>query len=266
MKKIFISADIEGTCGIVDWQETEAGNPYSDHFRAQMTNEVAAACRGALRAGAGEIIVKDAHDSARNLYPDRLPKEVKIIRSWSKDPYSMMTGLDESFDAVFFTGYHNASGTGTNPLSHTMTTDITAFKINGVLASEFLINSYIAEYFGVPAVLLTGDRGLCENAEHFNRGITTVPVSEGRGGCSLSIHPELACEKIEEAAFRALSEPLDRCRVEMPAEFDAEITFRRPHFAYRASFYPGARLIRPDTVGFCSGNYLDFLKFHMFTC
>lgn len=266
MKKVFISADIEGTCGIVNWQETEAGNSYSDHFRAQMTNEVAAACRGALAAGATEIIIKDAHDSARNIYPDRLPKEVKIIRAWSRDPYSMMTGIDETFDAVFFTGYHNASGTGTNPLSHTMTTSITAFKINGMIASEFVINSYIAEYFGVPVKLLSGDKGLCDTASVFNKGITTVPVSEGRGDCSLSIHPVRACELIEEAAFKALSTPKELCRINMPEEFEIEVTLSRPQRAYRASFYPGAYLVRPDTVGFKCKDYLDFLKFHLFAC
>ncbi len=266
MKKIYISADIEGTCGITHWQETEAGNAYSDHFRAQMTAEVAAACRGALAAGADEIIVKDAHDSARNIYPDRLPKEVKIIRAWSRDPYSMMTGLDESFDGVFYTGYHNASGTGTNPLSHTMTTSIISMKINGMLTAEFNLNSYIAEYFGVPSLLVTGDKGLCEAAKEFNKGITTVPVSEGRGDCSLSIHPHRACELIEEAAYKALSTPKEDCRIALPQEFEVEVAFRRPYMAYRASFYPGAYLIKPDVVGFKCKDYLDFLKFHMFAC
>ena len=264
MKKVFISADIEGTCGIVNWQETEVGNAYSDHFRAQMTAEVAAACRGALAAGADEVVVKDAHDSARNIYPDRLPKQVKIIRSWSRVPYSMMTGLDGSFDAVFFTGYHSASGTGTNPLSHTMSTDIISLTVNGKVTSEFMLNSYIAEYFGVPAVLLTGDKGLCDSAKEFNPGITTVPVSEGRGDCSLSIHPQLACELIEEAACRALSTPKELCRIEMPGEFTVETKLRRPQMAYRASFYPGAYLVSPDTVGFKCTDFLDFLKFHLF--
>ncbi len=264
MKKIYISADIEGTCGVVDWQETDAGNSYSDYFRAQMSNEVAAACRGALAAGATEIIVKDAHNSARNIYPDRLPKEVKIIRSWSRDPYSMMTGIDESFDAVMYTGYHNASGTGSNPLAHTMSTRFISFKINGMVASEFHMNSYMAESFGVPAVMLTGDKGICDSAKEFNKGITTVAVSEGRGECSLSIHPQRACELIEEAAFKALSTPKELCRINMPEEFEIEITTRRPFMAYRASFYPGAYLISPDTVGFKCKDYLDFLKFHLF--
>ena len=44
MKKLFISADIEGTAGIVNWNETERSVPHDyDYFANQMTREVAAA-------------------------------------------------------------------------------------------------------------------------------------------------------------------------------------------------------------------------------
>ncbi|MBR6594036.1 MAG: M55 family metallopeptidase [Clostridia bacterium] len=264
MKKLYISADIEGTCGIVDWQETETGNAYSDYFRRQMTAEVAAACRGALRAGFDEILIKDAHDSARNLYPDQLPRGVRIIRSWSRDPYSMMTGINSSFDAVIFTGYHNAAGTGSNPLSHTMTGNIYSITMNGVTASEFLINSYSAEYHGVPVAMVTGDSGLCTAAKGLVKGIATVPVNEGRGNSSTSLHPADACELIEENAYKALSGDLKDCHIALPEELEVVISFKRHASAYRASFYPGAYLINDSTVGFRCKDYLDYLKFQLF--
>lgn len=262
--KLFISADIEGTCGIVDWQETEAGNAYSDYFRNQMTAEVAAVCRGALRAGFDEIVIKDAHDTARNIYPDKLPKEIKIIRDWSGDPLSMMSGLDKSFDAVILTGYHNAAGTGSNPLSHTLTGNNFSYTINGVTTSEFLMNSYTAEYFGVPVVMITGDKGVCDTAKKHIDGITTVAVSEGRGSCSMSIHPHKACELMEEAAFNALSGDLSKCHIKLPEELDVKISFKKHFTAYRASFYPGAYLINDNTVGFKCKDYMDYLKFELF--
>ena len=52
MKKIFLSADIEGTCGIAHWDETSKGHADYPHFANQMSREVAAACEGALAAGA----------------------------------------------------------------------------------------------------------------------------------------------------------------------------------------------------------------------
>ena len=73
--KIYISADIEGVTGVTHWDETDLGKGESSLFREQMTAEVVAACEGALQAGATEIWVKDAHDSARNIIASRLPHE-----------------------------------------------------------------------------------------------------------------------------------------------------------------------------------------------
>lgn len=264
MKKLYISADIEGTCGIAHWQETNTNNEYSVYFQTQMTKEVAAACKGALRAGYGEILVKDAHDSARNIFPNLLPKEVSIIRGWARDPYSMMTGLDDSFDAVIMTGYHSAANTNSSPLAHTMTTEVFKFTINGVKASEFMINSYAAQYIGVPVVMLTGDKALCETAKELSTSIKTVPVSEGRGNCSRSIHPDLACERIEQTAFEALSANVSNCLFKLPDEFNVEVSYKNHFNAYKASFYPGAYAVDPATVGFSTKDFLDVLKFMLF--
>ena len=155
MKKIYLSADIEGTCGIVCWDETEYGNPRYEYFSRQMSREVAAACEGALAAGAEDILVRDAHDSARNIRPEMLPLQARIFRNWERHPYSMMSGIDSTFDAVVFTGYHSAVGMDTNPLSHTMNTRNTSVRLNGEFCPELLINSLTASYNGVPVACVT---------------------------------------------------------------------------------------------------------------
>ena len=104
---LFISSDIEGTCGIAAWSETEPGRPDGDYayFKQQMSREVAAACRGALAAGGERILVKDAHDSARNIDPSVLPEEVQINRGWACDVYSMMSGIQHGvWGAAVLTG------------------------------------------------------------------------------------------------------------------------------------------------------------------
>ena len=90
--KIYLSADMEGTAGIIDWNETTAGHPQYAYFQQQMTREVAAACEGAIAAGATEILVKDAHDSARNIIPDQLPEQTRLFRGWDSTPAMMMAG------------------------------------------------------------------------------------------------------------------------------------------------------------------------------
>lgn len=260
--KVFLSADMEGTCGIASWAETERSTPFDyAPLQKQMTREVAAACRGALAAGAEEVLVKDAHDSARNVDPTALPRGTRIHRSWSGDPLSMMTGLNrESFDAVFFTGYHAWASCPGNPLSHTMNLRNNRVFLNGTLCSEFLLNSYTAGYYGVPVAMVTGDQALCEFAKQLIPAIVTVPVNIGRGGGITALHPDEAVERIEEAARRAVAKA-DLCIVPMPEHFHMEIDFIKHSVAYSKSFYPGATLTEDKMVCFDSDDWFEILRF-----
>lgn len=86
--KIFVSADMEGTAGITCWDETIWEDPRCAYFRAQMSREVAAACEGALKAGAEDVLVKDAHDSARNIDPMVLPEQTGFTGHSGDIPYA----------------------------------------------------------------------------------------------------------------------------------------------------------------------------------
>ena len=260
--KVFLSADMEGTCGIVSWAETERNTPFDySPMQQQMTREVAAACRGALAAGAEEVLVKDAHDSARNIDPMALPRGIRMNRDWSGDLLSMMSGLDqETFDAVFFTGYHSWASCPGNALSHTMNGRNNLVRLNGTLCSEFLINTYTAGYFGVPVALVTGDESLCAFAKELIPEITTVPVNVGRGGGVTSLHPMEAVERIE-AAAREAAQKAHLCKVPMPEHFHMEIDFVKHHVAYSKHFYPGAYLKEDKVVCFDTDDWYEILRF-----
>jgi D-aminopeptidase len=262
--KIYISADIEGTTGIVNWDETHLDNANSKYFREQMTREVNAACQAAVEAGAGDILVKDAHGPARNIDPSGLPKNVRIMRGWTRDPFVMMAGIDSSFDGVMFTGYHSEAGSNGNPLAHTMDTMYQYIRINGENASEFLINSYIAAYYNVPVLFLCGDRQLCESVKKLNKNIKTVAVSEGIGNASISINPDLAVERIKQTALEALNDDRDKYIIKLPEKFKVEIHYNDHYLAYKAGFFPGAVHTGAKTVEFESNDYMDVLKFFLF--
>ena len=119
--KVFISADIEGTTLTSRWDETHPVNETAKArpFIDQMTQEVKAACEGAIAAGATEIVVKDAHGPGVNLDLTQLPECVQVVRNWCGHPYAMVYGVDETFDAAMFVGYHAAAGRPGTPLSHT---------------------------------------------------------------------------------------------------------------------------------------------------
>ncbi len=262
--KLFISSDIEGTAGICTWDETEPGSKLYEYFSAQMTREVRGACRGAQEAGVQEIVVKDAHDTARNIIPEELPEGVRILRGWTGGPASMMAGLDASFGAAAMTGYHSGCAVNGNPLSHTMNLQNEYIKINGELASEFRINAYYAGYLGVPVVFVSGDKALCESARAICPNITAVAVSEGMGGASLSLQPAEAVKRIRAGMAEALRKDVSQCRVVLPASFQVEVRYREHKAALRNSFYPGAKAVDDKTVVFSSGDYMDVLKFFMF--
>ncbi len=263
MKKLFISSDMEGTAGIAHWDETDQGKWLYDHFARQMSREVAAACEGAIAAGYEEVLVKDAHDSARNINPELLPEQARIFRSWGTEPFSMMAGLDESFSGVVFTGYHSAAGTDVNPLAHTMNTQNNYIKINGELCSELMMNCMTAAYVGVPVYCVTGDQALCQWIQSVNPNIATVPVSEGRGNGSISIQPGLAVKRIREAVEKAVGQNPADCMYPLPEHFHVEICFRRHQKARNASFYPGCVQTGATTVEYDSDDYMDVLKlFH----
>ena len=259
--KIFISADIEGTTGIAHWNETEKNHPDWKYFSEQMTREVAAACQGAIDAGCDDIVVKDAHDSARNIDPRALPECARIHRGWAGLPASMMMGLDTGFDGCVFTGYHSGAGWSTSPLSHTLNTANCYVKINGERVSEMTINGLAAARLGVPLLCVTGDRGICDAAKRANPNIETVAVNEGCGNGVLSIHPDLAVRRIREAVARALSKPDLRAMLyPMPEHFSVEICYKKHQSALRACQYPGVRAVDDVTAAFDADDYADVLR------
>lgn len=262
--KVYISADIEGIAGVCHWDETELGEDVYGPAQEQMTAEVAAACEGALKAGATEIWVKDAHDTGRNLIPGLLPREVKLIRAWAPDPLMMMQELDESFDAVALIGYHSRAASGGSPLSHTMTDKWAWVTINGQLASECLINTLSAAMLGVPVVLVTGDKALCEEVYAYNPATKTVAVKEGKGNSTINLHPKLATETIRKAMAESLRGDLKACLKPLPASFDLQIAYAKHAKAYAAGFYPGAERVDDTIVRFRTDRYYELLRFLMF--
>lgn len=258
--KIFISADIEGVSGSTAWDETERGNEAYDYFANQMTLEVKAACEGANEAGAKEIVINDAHSSGRNIDHRKLPKNTKLIRSWAGHPFSMVEELDDTFDAIIFIGYHSAAGRDTNPLSHTMDTSLDYIKINDMVASEFLLHSYIAAYLDVPVAFLSGDAGLCEEVKAISESIRTAAVKEGKGNSTINLHPDLACDLIKSNVKEILSKDLSHNKIELPKSFTLEIRYKEHKDAYRRQFYPGVIKIDENTISLKSNDYMDILK------
>ena len=251
--RVFISADIEGITDVTCWPDTEKGSISYDKAAAQMTAEVAAACRGALKAGADEVVVRDAHDSAMNIDHKGLPRGVKLIRGWASGLCSMMTSVEDGFDLCFMVGYHSPGYSDGNPLAPTMThTGIMKTLLNGRIMSEMEYNGLYAARHGVPLGLVTGDKALCELGEEIFPALHTVAVKEGNSSATYNMHPDDAVDAIEEEAFKTVKAAMEGQikPIEVPEWFELSIQFKEFAKAQDAARYPGAFQIDAHTVGF----------------
>jgi len=265
--KIYISADIEGITGISNWNETSLNHSEYHAFQMQMTKEVASAAKALHEAKVDEIVVRDAHDSARNLIHSELPDYVKLIRGWSGGVNDMMAHLDDTFDGCCFIGYHSPSRSGGNPLSHTLSTDLHHIKINGKVVSEFLLNAYWSQSHHVPVIFVSGDLALTRSIEEENPEIVTYSSFEGIGGSILSNHPNHSLDKISkkvEEAVRKLRADKKQFFLSMPRYFEVEVCFKKHKEAYSASFFPGATQMSMDKVLLKTDKFFEVARFLKF--
>ena len=260
--KVFISVDMEGISGIVTSEECDrsAADDYQ-YFRRIMSLEANAAVEGALAAGASEVWVRDAHGSARNILPDLLDKRSKLIRDWSGAPQAMMDGIDKTFDAVVFVGYHAKSGTPDATIEHTMSSSrITDIKINGISLPEAGINALIAGYYDIPVVFAAGDKALCDQAKKLFGEVETVAVKEGVGGAAICLQPEVSREKIKAGVTNALQN-LDKYKpYKLAPPYKLVLIFKVEKLAYNAQFYPGAKRTGDWEITYESNDLMDVIN------
>ena len=202
--KVFLSTDMEGTAGVVDWEQCVGDGPQAAAGRKLLLGEVNAAIEGAIAGGATEIVVNDSHATMRNLPPAELAGQAAYI-SGSHKPLYMMQGLDDSFDAAMFISYHGSVGAPAG-LSHTYNPRaVVEARIDGAVTGEAGINALVAAHYGVPVVLVTGDRCACEETSALIPGVQQAIVKEHVSRLAArSLHPELACGLIRERAQVAI--------------------------------------------------------------
>ncbi len=258
--KVFISVDMEGVSGVVNWDDVTVGGTDYGLFRRLMTAEANAAIDGALAAGATEILVRDGHDTGRNILPDLLRPEAQLLRDWSYGPLSMMEGLDKTFDAVIFIGYHARASTPDAVLKHTMTTRLLDVVINGKKMPEAGINGLIAGMFDVPVVLISGDKAIAEQATELFGDIETVVVKEGIGTAEKGIHPDKAQALIRRKTTAALKRLKDFKPLKFTPPYTLDVSFAEEAGAQKAAWIPGAVRKDEHTVGFTAGTVMDLIK------
>lgn len=269
--KVLISADMEGTCGVVSWvqvtpPEGSGGEPTNqaeyERARSRMTREVNAAIEGALAAGAEEVIVNDSHDGMRNLIPEELHPSCRFI-SGNDKLLGMMQGVDlDGIGAVFYTGYHAKAGTPAAPLAHTWTGWLNDVRFDGGSTGEFGINAAIAGHFGVPVILVTGDdKAVAQTCKLLGNQVVGVAVKEGISTfAALHLHPDVALARIREGAERAIRTAAPAEPFMLPSGTPVELEFDHQARADQAALAPNVERTGERTIAFHSGDGLELCR------
>ena len=248
--KLYISADMEGTAAVASWTQVDPKNTTEyPYYRKLMSLEVRAAIDGARDAGATATLVNDSHSAMRNVLWDDLPDDARMIYG-NRKPFSMTEGIDTSFAAAFFTGYHGGIGDANATLAHTYSPDtLYNVRVNGIACSETLLNAAVLGTYGVPVVLITGDRATCDGARVHLPWITTVVTKDAIGYFAVdSVSPAEARRRIRAGATSAI-EDLARAK---PFVFEPpialELDFVKVEQADFAELIPGIDRIGGRTV------------------
>ena len=177
---------------------------------------------------------------------------------------SMLGGLDESFDGVIYIGYHSGAWTANSPLKHTCEDYVyNWFKINDKYASEFTINSQVADQLGVPSLLISGDEGACRDAAAEYPGIATVAAKKGIGNATWNRHPGDVIAEIEKAVEEVLSKPLPSPR-KLEDSYTMTLCYKEFQKAAAAEWFPGVRRIDDFTVSYTAKTPMELSRCRYF--
>ena len=262
--KVYISADMEGITGVASADQLGPTSFEYGRAREWMTAEVLAAIQGAREAGATEFVVSDSHGNGQSLLIDKFPSDVPvhIVRSFPR-PLGMMEGIDSSFAAVIFIGYHASTSSTTGVRAHTMSSALlTRIALNGVSMSEAGVNAAIAAQFGVPVVMITGDDAIVDETKQRLGAIEGVAVKHAIGFHSTStLTPEVGQAQIRQHAKTAVERRAQMKPYAMTRPVTVEVSFKNYRPVELLGYLPNVQRIDSHTVRFSARDMIEASKF-----
>ncbi|HPV76798.1 MAG TPA: M55 family metallopeptidase [Gemmatimonadaceae bacterium] len=260
--KVYISVDMEGITGVVSSDQLGPTSFEYQRAREWMTGEALAAIQGARDAGATEIVVSDSHGNGENLLIDQFPDDITIVRSWPR-PNMMMEGVDSSFAAAVFIGYHSGTSNVKGVRAHTMSSaTLTGVKLNGREVPEGGINAAIAGYYGVPIVMVSGDDAAVAEVSPFGVGMEGAIVKRAISFHSAATMTPKAGQALIRARVKAGVEK--RARITpyvLSGAVTADISFKHYRAAEMLTYLPIVTRVDAHTIRFTGKNILEVSRF-----
>lgn len=262
--KVYISADMEGITGVASADQLGPASFEYAQARQWMTADVLAAIQGAREAGATEFVVSDSHGNGQSLLIDRFPTDIPItiVRSFPR-PLGMMQGLDSTFAAAIFVGYHASTSSLTGVRAHTISSALlTRIAINGTSMSEAGINAAIAAQFGVPVVLITGDDQIVAETKQRLGQIEGAAVKQAIGFHSAAtMTPEAGEALIRRQAKVAIGRRAEMRPYTMTKPITLEVSFKNYRPVELLGYLSNVQRIDSHTIRYAAKDMLDVSKF-----
>jgi len=257
-RKIFISVDMEGITGVVQPAQLDPDGFEYQRAREWMTGEVNAAITGIRAAGPAEIVVCDSHGNGQSVLIDKLPDDVRIVRGFPR-PLEMLQGIDASFAAAMFIGYHGSEWMAGAVRSHTISSArLLGIRLNGMEVSEGIFNAALAGHFGVPVALISGDRLAVTQLQKVVPAAEGAVVKEPYGYHSaMTVTPARGQALIRDAAQRAMTKLGSLQAYRITAPIALEVGFKLTIDAERAAYVPGLERADAHNV---KGSFRDLVE------
>ena len=248
-KKVYISVDLEGISGVNADDQTSAGQPEYGRARKLMAEDANAAIRGAFEGGATDVLVNDSHGSQRNLLPEDLDPRARLI-THSFKRHGMMEGLDDTFDAVIFVGYHAKADAPRGLFAHTGSGVVRDLQINGRSVGEGGMNALLAAWYGVPVVAVSGDDVAIAEVKESVPSIRGVVVKRAINVRAAELKPLQAARREIQEASRDGVQGAKRTAPQRQGPFKVQMRYRNFTFPEVVTAFREIEPVAPDTVAF----------------
>lgn len=262
--KVYISVDMEGVVGTVTGDQLGPGGFEYQRYREFMTREALAAVQAAKEAGATEIVISDSHGNGENLLIEMFPPDVRIIRSWPRR-LGMMGGIDATFDAVLFIGYHASTDNPAGVRAHTFSSArLTHVSVNGTPFTEGAWNAAIAGHFGVPVVMISGDDAACAEVSKVIGNLETAVVKQSLGFHSAkTLTPEVSYKLIAEKVKAGLARRAEMKPFVVAKPVTLEVSFKDYLQVEVLSYLKGVERAGSHTIRYRAADMIEADDFRL---
>ncbi|NPD88597.1 MAG: hypothetical protein HGN29_07725 [Asgard group archaeon] len=260
--KVLIWIDIEGVSGIDDPDTGFKDNNYK-HL---ITAEINAAIKGLKSAGVIQVDIFDGHGMGDNVILEDLDEIASYLGGGWMVTLAELIRSEKlgNYDALVLIGLHAQEGTIDGFIAHT-NSGFTVLRMNEKPIGEIEQAAWLAGYFGVPTILVSGDDAAIKEANHYFPDIATVSVKKKEGDKFVCFPLKEIYKQLEEKAFERITKLKEIKPYVLSGPIIVEILYSFSKFAEDMVIFPGYEKKAERTVIYEAKDYLEaFWAYHGF--